>query len=118
LSALRAPLAVPVEVRATLGRETRRVFRLSASVGEDGVRLGRAAPFEVGRPVEVRFALPPPVAATLALAAEVLPVQDGAGDDEARLEGAGGRELSFLEPSGDARAAIHAYVRARLSLPT
>ena len=104
-------MAVPVEVRADIGDDGRRVFRLSASVGEDGVRLFRAAPFEVGRPVDIRFALPE--GEVLALRAEVLPVDD----DEATLEGAGGRELAFLEPSSDARTAINAYVRARLALP-
>jgi hypothetical protein len=115
LSALRAPAAVPIEVRAATAGGTRRVFRLSTSVGEDGVRLGRAAPFEVGRPVDVRFALP--AGEAVALRAEVLPVQDGAGDDEDELEGAGGRELAFIAPPAEARAAIGAYVRARLNLP-
>jgi hypothetical protein len=110
LSALRAPAAVAVEVRVAAGAESRRVFRLSTALGEDGVRLLRAAPFEVGRPVDVRFALP--AGEALALRAEVLPV-----DDDDRLEGAGGRELSFIEPPGEARAAIRAYVRARLALP-
>jgi hypothetical protein len=111
LSALRAPAAVPVEVRVAAGSDTRRVFRLSTSLGEDGVRLLRAAPFEVGRPVEVTFVLP--TGERLALRAEVLPVDD----DEEKLEGAGGRELSFLEPPAEAREAIGAYVRARLTLP-
>jgi hypothetical protein len=115
LSALRAPAAVPVEVRVAAGDRARRVFRLSTSVGEDGVRLRRAAPFDVGRPVDVRFALPGGDA--LALRAEVLPVQDGEGDDEDELEGAGGRELAFLAAPAEARAAIGAYVRARLNLP-
>jgi hypothetical protein len=115
MSALRAPLAVPVEVRLPAGAEARRAFRLAANVGEDGVRLQRAAPFEVGRPVDVRFVLP--AGEALSLRAEVLPVDDAAGDDEDLLEGAGGRELAFLEPSSDARGAIRAYIRARLSLP-
>ena len=110
MSALRAPAAVPVEVRVATGGGARRVFRLSTSVGEDGLRLRRAAPFEVGRPVDVRFALP--AGEALALRAEVLPV-----DDDDALEGAGGRELAFLEPPSEARAAIRAYVRTRLSLP-
>ena len=109
MSALRAPMAVAVEVSISAGADARRAFRLSASVGEDGVRLGRPAPFEVGRPVDVRFALP--AGESVALRAEVLPVGD---DDE--LEGAGGRELAFIAPSGEARAAIRNYVRARLSL--
>ena len=114
MSALRAPAAVPVEVRVSAGGEARRVFRLSTSIGEDGVRLGRVAPFEVGRPVEVRFALPS--GAALALRAEVLPVDDqSANDDE--LDGSGGRELAFLAAPAEARAAIGAYVRARLNLP-
>ena len=41
---LRAPIAVPVEIRAP----ARRVFRLAATVGEDGLRLGRGASFEPG----------------------------------------------------------------------
>jgi hypothetical protein len=113
MSALRAPIAVAVEVRA----DARRVFRLAASVGVDGVRLERAAPFEVGRPVEVRFALPAPSpseAGTLTLRAEVLHADS---DDESANELAGGRELTFIEPPGEARAAIDAYVRQRLSLP-
>lgn len=115
MSGLRAPIAVPVEVRIDASADARRVFRLAASVGEDGLRLVRAAPFEIGRPVEVRFALPAsPDGATLALRAEVLHADN---DDENQNEGAGGRELTFIEPPGEARAAIRAYVRARLSLP-
>ena len=114
MSALRAPVAVPVEIRIGVGADARRVFRLAASVGEDGVRLVRAAPFEVGRPVAVRFTLPTPAdAGTLALRAEVLHADH---DDELRNEEAGGRELTFIEPSAEARAAIRAYVRDRLSL--
>jgi hypothetical protein len=106
---LRAPVAVAVEVRA----DARRVFRLAASVGEDGVRLVRAAPFELGRPVELRLALPAGEA-VLELSAEV---RHADADDERLNEGAGGRELAFLHPSTEAREAIRGYVRARLGLP-
>jgi hypothetical protein len=112
LTSVRAPAAVPVEVRVSAGVESRRVFRLSTSIGEDGVRLGRAAPFEIGRPVDVRFALP--AGEALALRAEVLHADS---DDANEHEGGGGRELTFIEPPGEVRAAIRAYVRARLSLP-
>ena len=112
MSALRAPVAVPVEVRVGVGPETRRVFRLAASVGEDGVRLVRAAPFEIGRPVDVRFVLP--AGETIEARAVMLHAD---ADDERAQEGAGGRELAFIEPPGAARAAIGAYVRARLALP-
>jgi hypothetical protein len=127
VSSLRAPLAVPVEIRIVGGRgnEGRRVFRLAANVGEDGVRLVRPAPFEIGRPVAVRFVLPfdeqaAPTDATgpLALDAVLLHADE---DDEREHEnsktGTGGRELSFAHPSLEARTAIGAYVRARLSLP-
>jgi hypothetical protein len=111
---LRVPVGVAVEVRADAykGTDVRRAFRLSQSVGEDGVRLVRPAPFEPGRPVEIAFALPD--GPTLRLRAEVLHADD---DDEKANEGAGGRELTFIEPSSDARAAVRAYVRARLGLP-
>ena len=108
---LRAPAAVPVEVVAEIGTEMRRAFRLSQSVGEDGVRLVRPAPFEPGRPVEIAFALP--AGPTLRLRAEVLHADS---DDEKKNEGAGGRELTFIEPPGEARAAIRGYVRGRLGL--
>jgi hypothetical protein len=112
---LRAPLAVPVEVQVDAGAGGARVFRLAASVGEDGLRLERAAPFELGRPVEVAFALPRlagPVA--LRVRAEI---QHADADDENKNEGTGGCELAFIEPPGEARFAIGAYVRERLGLP-
>jgi hypothetical protein len=109
---LRAPAGVPVEVRAQVGTEARRAFRLSQSVGEDGVRLVRPAPFEPGRPVEITFA--PPGGPTLRMRAEVLHAD---ADDEKKNEGTGGRELTFIDASGEARAALRAYVRQRLGLP-
>jgi PilZ domain len=114
LTSLRAPVAVPVEIRVDARADARRVFRLAASVGEDGVRLVRPAPFEIGRPVAVRFLLPTPGATPLALDAELLHADL---DDERAHEGEGGRELTFLHPSAEAREAIRAYVQARLSLP-
>ena len=96
---LRAPIAVPVEIRAP----ARRVYRLSAAVGEDGIRLARGASFEPGRPVDVRFALPD--GAPLALAAVV-----DAGDAE-------DDEMAFVDPPADAREALRRYVHGRLGLP-
>jgi len=96
---LRAPIAVPVEIRAP----KRRVFRLAANVGEDGIRLARGASFEPGRPVDIRFDLPD--AGTLALPAMV--VEGDAPDDE----------IAFVNPPADAREAIRRYVHGRLGLP-
>jgi hypothetical protein len=100
-STVRAPIAVPVEIRADAGR----AFRLAAAVGEDGMRLETALPFEAGRIVEARFALPDgPVL--------VLPARlDGHDGDPAEA-------LSFLEPPADARRALHRYVVDRLELPS
>lgn len=107
---LRAPLAVPVEVRSQEGTgEVRRVFRLSASVGEDGVRLVRPVPFDVGRPVAISFALPD--AEGVALRAEVA-LADGDGEGER-----GGRELTFMGAPADVRQTLHRYVSERLGLP-
>jgi hypothetical protein len=96
---LRAPIAVPVEIRAP----ARRVFRLAAAVGEDGIRLARGASFEPGRPVDVRFELPD--GGVLALPAIV--TEGDAQDDE----------LGFVNPPADAREAIRRYVHGRLGLP-
>lgn len=107
---LRAPLAVAVEVRSLEGAgEVRRAFRLSASVGEDGVRLVRPAPFDVGRPVAISFALPDEEA--VVLRAEVT-LADGDGEGER-----GGRELTFIGAPTDVRQTLHRYVVERLGLP-
>jgi len=96
---LRAPIAVPVEIRAP----ARRLYRLAAAIGEDGIRLARGAAFEPGRPVDVRFALPD--GGTLALRATV-------GEGDAQDD-----ELGFVDPPADAREAIRRYVHGRLGLP-
>jgi len=96
---LRAPIAVPVEIRAP----KRRVFRLATAVGEDGLRLARGASFEPGRPVDLRFALPD--GGALALRATV---GDGDGPDD---------DLRFVDPPSEARETIGRYVRERLGLP-
>jgi hypothetical protein len=98
---LRAPIAVPVEIRAP----KRRVFRLAAAVGEDGIRLARGAPFEPGRPVDVAFDLPDGGGA-LALRATL-------GEGEAADD-----QLAFIDPPAGAREAIRRYVHGRLGLPT
>jgi hypothetical protein len=112
MSALRAPIAVAVEIRSAGGPEgPGRVFRLAAAVGEDGVRLERPAPFEIGRPVDVRLTLPDDPE-PLALRAEI-----ALGEDDGEGE-AGGRELTFLDARAETRVQIHRYVADRLRLPS
>ncbi len=86
-----------IEVRAA----GRRVFRLSRQLGPEGVCLGKPAPFEPGRPVEICFRLPD-------------------GDDaltlRARLE-EDTRDLTLIEAPTEARQALAAYVARRLGLP-
>jgi hypothetical protein len=91
-----------VEIRAP----ARRVFRLAADVGEDGLRLARSAPFEPGRPVDLRFALPG--GETLALRARIAGEPEG---DEPAVD------LIFLDPPADARLALRRYAHERLGLP-
>jgi hypothetical protein len=109
VSSLRAPVAVSIEIRAP-GDPERRVFRLAAAIGEDGARLERPAPFEIGRPVAVRFFLPD-AREPLALRAEIA-LADGDGEGEH-----GGREVTFLDPSTEARRELRGYVAERLGLP-
>ena len=114
---LRAPIAVPVEIRADARADAPRAFRLAWNIGEDGVRLCGDLPFEMGRLVEARLLLPGGEA--LALRAHVTA---GSCDREPRdrtaepiAEDAG--ELSFVDPPSDARAALRRYVIERLELP-
>jgi PilZ domain len=108
---LRAPIAVTVEVRAA----GRRVFRLAENLGEDGLALERPAPFEIGRPVEIFFALPDD-AAGMRLPARVETRDD---DEEGDREGGlvGGRALTFLALGEDDRQRLRTYVKERLGLP-
>jgi len=101
---LRAPIAVPVEIRA----DAQRIFRLAWNVGEDGLRLAGDLPLEPGRPIEARFRLPD--GEGLALRARIASPD---GDDE----GDRSRELTFLEPSAEVRIALRRYVQTRLELP-
>ena len=102
-------MAVAVEVRVT-GDSERRAFRLASAVGEDGIRLERPAPFEVGRPVDVRFLLPDAPTALVLRAEITLAHEDGEGEH-------GGRELAFLSAPLEARQEIHRYVARRIGLP-
>jgi hypothetical protein len=105
---LSAPAAVPIEVRS----QDRRVFRLSREIGEGGVRLERPAPFEPGRPVDVRFVLPGG-AGRIDATAEVVTT----GDSEEQEGASGGAALYFLDLAPERRAEIAAYVAGRLGLP-
>src|SRR3954471_15188705 len=89
---LGAPAAVPVEVRSA----ERRVFRLSREIGEGGVRLEQPAPFEPGRPVDVRFTLPGG-SSTIQASAEVVVTGDPAEEEGSR----GGASLYFLDLAPD-----------------
>ena len=108
MSALRAPVAVAVELRGA-GHDDRRAFRLAAAVGEDGLRLEGPAPFEIGRPVDVRLFLPddPDI---VTVRAEIA-LGDGDGEGEH-----GGREVTFLDAPADVRLRIDRYVADRLGL--
>ena len=105
---LSAPAAVPVELRAG----DRRVFRLSQEIGTGGIRLGRAAPFERGRPVTARFTLPGADAA-IEIEAEIVAIGDPSEDDGQH----GGAAMYFLGTPPDVQTALAAYVAERLGIP-
>ena len=109
---LRAPIAVPVEIRA----DARRAFRLAWNIGEDGLRLCSDLPFELGRLVEARFSLPGGEA--LALRAHVTAGHcDREPNDRTADPTDDAGELSFVDPPSDARGALRRYVIERLELP-
>jgi len=106
---LRAPIAVPVEIRA----DARRAFRLTWNIGEDGVRFCGDLPFELGRLVEARLWLPGGEA--LALRAQVTGGNCDRDREDPSTDEAG--ELIFVDPPSDARGALRRYVIERLELP-
>ena len=110
---LRAPIAVPVEIRADAQADARRAFRLAWNIGEDGVRLCSGLPFELGRLVEARFFLPGGEA--LALRARIAAGNSDRERSDPNDDEAG--ELTFVDPPGDARIALRNYVIQRLELP-
>ena len=110
---LRAPIAVPVEIRADAQADARRAFRLAWNIGEDGLRLCGDLPFELGRLVEARLFLPGGEA--LALRARIAAGSNDRERGEETDDEAG--ELSFVDPPSDARNALRNYVIKRLELP-
>jgi hypothetical protein len=105
---LSAPAAVPVELRTA----DRRSIRLSEEIGTGGIRLTSAAPFEPGRPVEVRFVLPG-TSAPLVIDAEIVTT----GDPSEEAGERGGAAVHFLKPTPDERTALAGYVSDRLGIP-
>lgn len=95
---LRAPIAIPVEIRAPAGR----LYRLAWNVGEDGIRLEKDSSLEPGRPVDIAFVLP---------SGEVLALRGEVGPGEREND-----EISFIDPPQDARIALRHYVHERLGL--
>lgn len=105
---LSAPAAVPVEISAP----DRRVFRLTTEIGVGGLQLESPAPFEPGRPVSLRFALP---GSPIWLGVEARLEASGDPDEEGGERG--GTTLYFLDPQPEIRDAVTAYVVERLGLP-
>ena len=109
---LSAPAAVSVEIRSP----ERRVFRLSREIGEGGLRLAHPAPFEIGRPVKVYFALPATGDSdgdAMALDAWV----ELTGDPEENDGTAGGCQLMFRDASFATRETLKNYILPRLRIP-
>lgn len=107
-----APAAFPLELREARDADARRVFRLCRAIGESGIELERPAPFEPGRPVELRFRLPGSPT-PLALRAELTLL----GEDEEQDGARGAMGLAFLALDAASRLAIGRYVLPRLGLP-
>jgi hypothetical protein len=102
---------VPIQVRSG----ERRLYRLSREIGLGGILLGKAAPFEPGRPVSLLFSLPGDAAAYQVQAQ--LDCTGDAAEQDARGETIGACGLTFLDPSLELRSAISSYLADRLGLP-
>ncbi|HZS39761.1 MAG TPA: hypothetical protein VFF06_23170 [Polyangia bacterium] len=105
---LRAPLRVPVELRART-----RWFRLAHAVGLDGLSLGSAAPDEAEGALDLAFHLPGD-ARPIRCRARVHEVVVDRGERE--TERAEKRDVRFLDLDEDGRARIERYVEERLGL--
>jgi hypothetical protein len=98
---LRAPARITVEIREVAARpDPARCFRLTRSIGPDGLELERPAAFAPGTPVVLRLRLPG--------GEEHLEV---AGADDAPA-----REIVFGALDDAARRALRAYLEERLGL--
>jgi hypothetical protein len=102
---LRAAVRVTVEIREVAARpDPARRFRLTRTVGRDGLDLEQPIDFGAGQPVMVRFRLPGQDR-VLELAGTV------AGDDEGAP-----RSIELGDLNAQDRADIVAYVKERLGL--
>jgi hypothetical protein len=102
-----APVAVPVEITLLdAGDRTERAWRLTLSIGEQGVAFERDLPFERGRPVRLSFVLPDDDPTALA------PVGKTREDREGRT-----RLVELTSIAAPERKRIVAYVQERMLIP-
>ncbi len=107
-----APVAVPIEIRALdVGPRLDRVWRLTQSIGEDGILFARALPWEPRRPVRVTFRLPddPVDLEATGVVEEVRPERE---DEDASV-----RAVAFAALDETTRRRIRSYVQERMFLP-
>jgi hypothetical protein len=109
---------VTVLVRALdTGAEVERVWRASCRIGESGVALRRALPFERGRPVEIGLLLPDddqPLAATGVVSE--LPAHELDEDSDPEPARPRPRAITFTAIDPEAKQRIARYVEERLLL--
>jgi hypothetical protein len=108
------PLCVTVLVRALdTGPRVTRVWRLSATVNETGLRLRRDLPFERGRPVQVDFTLPDDdrLLTVVGVVAEVAPSPQHDAEDDDRPRP---RAIAFTTLDPEARRRVARYVEERM----
>ena len=107
-----APAAVPVEIRALdTGPKLERVFRLTQSIGEDGILFAVALPWEARRPVSLLFRLPGDEQ-NLEATGVIQEVRPERPDQEAQP-----RAVAFVALEETQRTKIRAYVQERMLLP-
>ncbi len=95
-----APAAVTVEIRILdVGERVERVWRASAAVGDEGIRLEHDLPWEPDRPVSLAFRLPDDDA-PLALTGVVVTSAPGA--------------IRFAPVDADTRRRLVRYVQERM----
>jgi hypothetical protein len=111
---VQAPLAVAVEIRVLdVGSRLVRAFRLSRSLGEDGLLVERDLPFEAGRPVSVELALPDDDPQAVHGRGVVIAVAPA--DEETEGEATRPRGVSFTHLDPECRRRVARYVAERMT---
>jgi hypothetical protein len=94
---------------------TDRCWRLSRSIGEEGLSFARDLPFDAGRPLVLELTLPGDEEGPMTL--EGIALRIAPDDEETEGQAARVRAVSFTRFGEGERKRLHRYIAERMQIP-